>query len=292
MRDHYDFSDSTPNPYAKRMGRQIATDWQEHLCAAGTPPDLWCQSASRRLISARKLADPQLGVIQEALFQGCPEPVWPYGNATSINPLLVTLGVSQGDSPQAGDDTPAPLELPPAGRPHSHVNYPDPRRYWDKVRHLACAMATPPGGSETDAYALFGNMNLDPERNGNASSVVINPAFAEWVLRTIRWGLRPRWLVCLGLKGKLRGGSARQVFESIFELNVSKPDEEYQLIADPAERKCYRFREWEVRTGGDPLTVVFWPNHPSRHPFTDFSRWCDACEQFKDRHAGQIAGGA
>lgn len=294
MRDHYDFSDSTPNPYAKRMRRQIATDWQEHLRAAGTPPDLWCQSASRRLISARKLADPQLGVIQKGLCEGCPVPVWPYGNATSVNPLLVTLGVSPGDSPQAVDDTPAPLELPPAGRPHSHVkNYQDGTRYWDKVRHLARAMATPPGGSETDAYALFGNMNLDLGRCGDAASVDINPAFAEWVLRTIRWGLRPRWLVCLGLKGKLdRDRSSRQVFESIFELNVSKPDEEYQLIADPAERKCYRFREWEVRTGGAPLTVVFWPNHPSRHPFTDFSRWCDACEQFKDRHAGQIGGGA
>lgn len=273
MRDHYDFCDSTPN-----------------LRAAGIPPDLWCQSASRRLSSARSLAVSQLDAIQKALCEGCPVPTWPYGNATSINPLLVTLGVSPGDSPEAGDDTPAPLELPPAGRPHPHVqNYKDRPRYWNKVRHLARAMATPPGGSETDAYALFGNMNLDPRRNRDASRVKVNPDFAEWVLRTIRWGLRPRWLVCLGLKGKLDRGSSRQVFESIFELNVSKPDEEYQLIADPA----YRFREWEVRTGGEPLTVVFWPQHPSRPPFGgNFTRWCDACEQFKVRHAGQIDRGA
>lgn len=285
MRDHYDFSDSTPNPYAKRMGRR----WREHLRAAGTSPDLWCESASRRLSSARSLADSQLDAIQKALCEGCPVPIWPYGNATSINPLLVTLGVSPGDSPEAGDNTPAPLKLPPAGRPHSHVSYQDPRGYWDKIRHLARAMTTPPGGSETDAYALFGNMNLDPGRCGDAASVDVNRTFAEWVLRTIRWGLRPRWLVCLGLKVKLdQDRSLRDVFESIFQLNLRNPDEQY-LLRDSR----YYFREWALHTGTDhPLTVVFWPNHPSRHPFMDFSRWCDACEQFKVRHAGQIGRGA
>ena len=217
--------------------------------------------------------------------------------------MLVTLGASPGNSPQAGDNTPAPLELPPAGRPHPHVkNYRDGTGYWDKVRHLACAMATPPGGSKTDAYALFGNMNLDPGRNGDASSVVIDPAFAEWVLRTIKCRLRPRWLVCLGLKGKFEGDrSLRDVFESIFQLNLKNPDERY-LLRDsrpdapaqsaPKVPKRYYFSEWELRTGTDhPLTVVFWPNHPSHHPFKNFTRWHDACEQFKDRHAGQTGGG-
>ncbi len=216
-------------------------------------------------------------------------PVWPYGNATSINPLLVTLGASPGNSPQAGDNTPAPLELPPAGRPHPHVqNYRDLKGYWDKVRHLARAMATPPGGSKTDAYALFGNMNLDPGRSGSATNVDVNQSFAEWVLRTIKWGLRPRWLVCLGLKGKLEGDrSLREVFESTFELNLRRPDEQYRL-----RDSKYDFREWELHAGtGHPLTVVFWPNHPSRHPFVDLTRWHDACEQFKDRHAGQTGGG-
>ena len=154
-------------------------------------------------------------------------------------------------------------------------------------------MATPPGGSETDAYALFGNMNLDPRRNRDASHVKVNPDFAEWVLRTIRWGLRPRWLVCLGLMKKLdQDRSLRDLFESIFELNVSKPEEKHPLDPIPADRN-YWFREWEVRTGGEPLTVVFWPQHPSHPPFGgNFPRWCDACEQFKVRHAGQIGRGA
>ena len=275
MRDRYDFSDSKPNPYAKRMERQIAI-----------PSDLWCESATRRLRSARSLTALQLDCIHKALCEGCPVEAWPYGNATSINPLLVTLGPSPGGSPQAGDlDTPAHLELPPAGSPHPHVkNYADGRRYWDKVRHLARAVITPPDGSETDAYALFGNMNLDPARSGDASSVDINRTFAEWVLRTIKSQLRPRWLVCLGLTDKLRQDRAlRQTFESIFELDLRKPDEQYQLLAS---RYC--FREWEVHFGSDPLTVVLWPNHPSRHPFLDPKLWRGACEQFRVRHAERL----
>ena len=274
MRDHYDFSDSKPNPYAKRMERQIAI-----------PSDLWCESASRRLKSARSLTALQLDCIRKALCEGCPVEPWPYGNATSINPLLVTLGASPGNSPQAGDLDTGPLELPPAGLPHPHVeNYQDGSGYWDKVRHLARAVTTPTDGSETDAYALFGNMNLDPARSGDASSVDINRTFAEWVLRTIKCQLRPRWLVCLGLTGKFRQDRAvRQAFESIFELDLEKPDEKHQLLAS---RYC--FREWEVHAGRHPLIVVLWPNHPSRHPFGDFEQWRGACEQFRVRHAERL----
>lgn len=278
MRDRYDFSDSKPNPYAKRMEQQITI-----------PSDLWCESASRRLRAARSLTDPQLDYIHKALCEGCPVEPWPYGNATSINPLLVTLGVSPGDSPQSGDLDTSPLELPPAGSPHPHVNYPDPKGYWDKVRHLARAVITPPDGSETDAYALFGNMNLDPKRNGDASRVVINPIFAEWVLRTIKCQLRPKWLVCLGLTVKLRQDRVlRQTFESIFELDLGKPDKRYQLLASTSSTYC--FREWEVHAGSDPLTVVLWPNHPSWPPFRrNFKQWCGACEQFQVRDAERLS---
>ena len=103
------------------------------------------------------------------------------------------------------------------------------------------------------------------------------------VLRTIEGGLRPRWLVCLGLKGLLdQNRPVREAFESILKLDLDKPHEKYRLL----ESK-YHFREWRVRTGSAPLTVVFWPNHSSRHPFTgtDIGKWRDACEQFKERHA-------
>ena len=313
MRDYYDFSDSKPNPYAKRMKRPVTIRLDDD---AGdfNRDDLWGESATRRLSAAKSLTRSQLSAIQQALLDGCPwKPadlgadgrVWPYGNATSINPMLVTLGASPGNSPQVGDaEEPDHLELPPAGSPHCHVHYRDPNRYWDKVRHLVRTMLIPtvagedPSSgqrevparmSETDAYALFGNMNLDSGRSGSASGVSIDRAFAEWVLRTIRHGLRPRWLICLGLKAKLHPARIEGgIFESVFELDLRKPDAEYQLNAWPK----YSFSEWEVHTGEAPLTVVLWPNHPSRLPFKDFLKWCDACEQFKDRHARTMREGA
>ena len=61
--------------------------------------DLWSDSVSERLRSADALSEPKLEAVHAALCEGCPVEPWPYGNATSINPLLVTLGPSPGNSP-------------------------------------------------------------------------------------------------------------------------------------------------------------------------------------------------
>ena len=302
MRDHYDFSDSKPNPYAERMKRQVTARSDEDTSNVNRD-ELWGESASRRLNAARSLTARELSSIQQELLDGCPwKPAdlvndgraWPYGNATSINPLLVTLGASPGESPQAGDsDALDHLELPSAGSPHPHVYYQDTSFYWDKVRYLAHTILSSTSGlepkegyqgpcTEADAYALFGNMNLDTGRSGSASGVEFDPTFAAWVLRIINNGLRPRWLICLGLMDELTKNSRlRQAFESTLKLDLDKPHERYRLFDFR-----YSFREWEVRTGRAPLTVVFWPNHPSRHPFAGKvdGRWRDACEQFKERH--------
>ena len=259
------------------------------------PHDLWSLSASQRLKAARTLTRSQLATVQEQLCEGCPVAPWPYGNATSINPMLVTLGPSPGNSPAPGDiASPACLELPPAGEPHPHVYYEDTKGYWDSVRHLARIMLTPSAGSENDAFALFGNMNLSPERSGSASKVKIDPSFARWVLRTIRYGLRPRWLVCLGLTTRLKdkeNRTLRQAFESLLDLDIDKPDEKYPFESErpPINSKAtYYFLEWEVPTGDIPLTVVFWSQHPSRPPLNTCAKWRSASERFLDRHAKDI----
>ena len=61
--------------------------------------------------------------MHAALVEGCPVEPWPYGNATSINPLLVTLGPSPGGSPDLSVPDPAlrPLDLPTAGERHPHT---------------------------------------------------------------------------------------------------------------------------------------------------------------------------
>ena len=101
------------------------------------------------------------------------------------------------------------------------------------------------------------------------------------MLRTVRDKLRPRVLVCLGLKGK---PEAVELLSAAFDgFDAAGPHAEHPLA-------CYRrsrfvFREWEC-TGphGNRIKVVLWPQHPSRAPFTNLATWRDACREFADRH--------
>ena len=141
----------------------------------------------------------------------------------------------------------------------------------------------PPCSSAEDAYALFGNLNLDTHRSGSASRVEIDPVFARWVLETIRDKLRPSILVCLGLKGIKNDPSMRKIreaFETTFELKLGKPDEKHTFDG-------YSFEEWNVNVADGPLKIAFWPNHPSRHPFSNPEKWETACEEFKNRLSGR-----
>ena len=240
---------------------------------------VWGETASQRLAAARRLTEPQLESIQGWLCEGCPVQPWPLGNATSINPLLLTLGASRGNSPAQPDDEPTDvLDPPTAGKPHRHVRcYRDTGGYWDKIRYLACTLLAPPGGSEEDAYALFGNLNLDTRRSGSASRVDVSPDFAEWLLATIKHKLRPRFLVCLGLNDKLKKEPIRSAFETTFGLKLDEPD-------DKCRFDSYFFREWNVADG--QLKIVFWPNSPSQHPFSNnLEKWKTACEEFKNRNS-------
>ena len=182
--------------------------------------ELWGASRTARLSSALSLTSEELNAIRDDLRRGRTEPGWPYGSATSINPLLVILGASPGNSPQRGDRnfvTREPFDLPTAGKPHSGVFYPDTTGYWDKVKVLAQTLLDPDGSLEDDALALFGTMNLATAASASASAsdVQIDDSFARWVLATIRDGLRPRVLVLLGLRGRLKELS--KLFADTFE---------------------------------------------------------------------------
>lgn len=275
---HVERPDMRENPRPLGHG-QRAEVLHPLLEAAG----LWDDSAGRRLKAARSLAPASvLGRVQADLSSGCPVAPWPYGNATSVNPLLVTLGPSPGAAPDPTRPDPAelPFHLPTAGERHPHTTYEDPRRFWDKIRWLAQALLHTAGVAEDDAYALFGNMNLDTRRSGSASNVRIDPAFAAWVLRTVRDKLRPRFLVCFGLR---RRADAAGLLAAAFGFHATAPHAEHALA-------CYRrrrltFQEWDC-TGpsGNHIKIVHWPQHPSRPPFTSIDVWQAACREFVDRH--------
>lgn len=124
------------------------------------------------------------------ILRKCPLESWPYGNSTSINPLIVTLGPSPGGSP-SGEDWDKP-QAPTAGDRHPGTKYNDGKGYWDKVRFLVTRLLVTRGAiDEDDAHALFGNMNLDFHQSGDASRVQLKRDFGRWVLETIRDDFRP-----------------------------------------------------------------------------------------------------
>ena len=196
-----------------------------------------------RLRAARALNVREQETAHAALVEDCPVEPWPYGNATSINPLLVTLGASPGASPDPSVPDPAlrPLDLPTVGVRHPHTHYDDPKRFWRKIRHLACTVLGKGGIDEDDALALFGNMNLDTGRRGQARAVRIDPSFARWVLATIRDRLRPRFLVCLGLVSKPEAGLL--LAEAFDGFDPRSPHNE---VAFHADGKAWKFREWDT----------------------------------------------
>ena len=257
------------------------------MLSASEAARIWGDSIGERLDGARSLDGSMLAAVHEDLCEGCPVPVWPYGNATSINPLLVTLGASPGESPDRGVADPAgkPLELPTAGVRHPHTAYEDTKGFWRKVRGLARTVVRPATTSSEDSYALFGNMNLDPNRSGKARDVPIDPAFGEWVLRTIRDKLRPRFLICLGLKRK---PEAVELLSEVFDgFDAAKPYDEHPLAC--YRRSRYVFQEWDCAgSHGNQIKLVLWPQHPSRAPFTNLETWRGACEEFAGRHRGLV----
>ena len=251
-----------------------------------TSDEIWDASRRARLSSARALTSEALNAIHDDLRRGRVEPGWLYGSATSINPLLVILGASPGNSPRRGDRnfvTREPFGLPTAGKPHPGVFYPDSTGYWDKVKVLAQILVDHDGTLGDDALALLGTMNLATAASASASDVQIDDSFARWVLATIRDGLRPRVLVLLGLRGRLKELS--RLFADAFEgFDVRRPHHEYVL--ERYQTKRLVFREWELAGHhGSPMLLVDWPQHPSRSPFSDPLWWRVACEQFAARRS-------
>ena len=217
-----------------RSPGQLAAAWMlEGRFATMAETDtnhLWTDSARERLAAARGLSEPAQVEARARLRAGLPTADWPYGFATSINPLLVTLGVSPGSARSSKGRDPAkdPFVAPTAGQPHPHLTV--MRRatpFGERIRHLARTILRVGNLTDDDAYALFGNVVLDPGRSGTARAVRIDPQFAGWVLRAIRVHLRPRHLVCIGIKGHR---DAARLLEQTFDGFVrARPHREHRF---------------------------------------------------------------
>lgn len=260
----------------------------------GTPVStaLYSASVSARLRAAKYLSKAQLSELHEAMSSNCPVDPWPYGCTTVVNPLIVTLGASPGVSPASGDEeflTRPSQPMPTAGIAPRGTYYEDTRRFWHKIRVLAGSLLFEKARDIDEALALFGNMNLSTGASGQASQAQIEIEFAEWVLSTIAQFLRPRFLILLGLKSKLAAdANTVSVFHKTFpDFDLKLPSRTYAF--DHYERNRLAFKEWDVAIDqSQTLTIVQWPQHPSRAPFTNLSIWEAACSEFNARHCDEI----
>jgi hypothetical protein len=209
---------------------------------------------------------------------------WPYGMPSSINPFVVFLGPSPGNSPPADWVTRGGCQaysLPCAGNPHPNLYVSDTKKYWVRVRQLGSHIiqARAVGISESDSHALIGQLNLGTGHFGEAKNAPFESEYCRWVPDAILDYLRPSYVVLLGMRSRLgRTGSGFDPMNRL-EINWAKPDDCFSFAACKVSK--FVFRIWNrKRPDGKLIRVVMWPQHPRRPPMTKDQMWLEAAREF------------
>lgn len=225
-------------------------------------------AASRARAAANLLPAERQAILTRLLYAGA----WPFGMPTSVNPLVLALGASPGNSPATtawnGIAPQLPYPPPTFGEPHVGLNYPDGSSYWTKMRLLLAGLVRliDPDASDRDALAVSGQLNLGTGMFGRATMAATEADVTQWAATLVSGALSPRLLVTVGLDGLLKDRGLNSKLAA-GGLNVSWQRPDY---TEPLDGYRYRFKVWHAkRADGAPITVVGWPNHPSRHPFGD-----------------------
>lgn len=226
---------------------------------------LYGPTALGRISSASAMGPEERAEILQTLSANTPYPPWPRGMPTSVNPLVVIVGVSPGASP--AHEGPAFLGdyTPTFGVPAPGFNYRDTSFYWDKVRLLATGFVRLWGEAldERDCLALSGHLNLGTGMFGSASAVAVESDVVRWVSDVLP-RLHPRLVIGLGLVGLLTNRSHGAIREAWVAGGLSVDWLKPELITYSE----YRFRRYRTYcASGDPIDFILWPNHPSRPPF-------------------------
>jgi hypothetical protein len=208
---------------------------------------------------------------------------WPRWMPASLDPKLILVGVSPGNSPAANDLSIADnyTSIPTVNiSAKSHYYCPDGRRYWDKIRYLAHKFFLREGTvtTEQDALSLCSHYNLGVGMAGKASENAVERDVIAWVSRLLNKVQKPDLIVLFGLRGILSSSQASTWWNCAGGLPVN-------WTTWQAEKNLkgysYKFREWTViNARNDKIKIVMWPNHPSRHPFADINVWKRSVNQY------------
>ncbi len=131
---------------------------------------IWASRPRDRLAAIRAPGATERTALVDRLIQHAPTGHWPFGMPTVVNPLLVVVGVSPGNSPTVGGDIWADDADPPPtfGEPHPGFFVADTSGYWAKIRELCKVVVRGWDASLSDdeCYALSGHFNLGTGRFG------------------------------------------------------------------------------------------------------------------------------
>ena len=226
------------------------------------------------------------------LLEGSPFSEWPGGMPASIDPELVFIGVSPGNSPMPEDaasgqavlQAPRFISAPTVRKPsNSHFYYPDSSKYWEKLRYLAHQYFLQKNEAITENAAISrcSHFNLGTGDAGSATKNDVEEDVVKWVSRLLDRIHKPEIVILFGLNGILKDDTISSWWNHSKGLTVpwSTPHEERRLMS--YQGRNYRFREWRVTaSNGNEIKLVIWPNHPSRPPFRNAEIWQRAVREY------------
>ncbi|MDO8895442.1 hypothetical protein [Nitrosomonas sp.] len=242
--------------------------------------------ALKRLKSLPKV---EIDKIVNQLVTATPEKTWPDGFPASIDPKLLLIGISYGNSPdknsenkrqnEEGDFASQPCAIKDKS---SHFYYPDTRRYWEKLRYLSHSYFKNSCNSfsETDAISLTTHINLGTGSAGKASVADVEEEYVKWASKLVNCNHNPDLVILFGLSRIIRDRKVNQWWnhQTGIQIDWEKPDYTREFSANG---KKYKHRLWTAtNSNGHQIKIDIWPNHPSRHPFGSFDLWKQSVDEF------------
>jgi len=226
---------------------------------------LFSDKPRNRIAAAGALDESARRAVLDRLAFDAPYKPWPRGMPGSVNPLLVVVGVSPGDSPAADQAAFLSDYTPTFGEPAAGFKYPDTSHYWQKVRLLSRELLRIWDSTltEDECLALTSHLNLGTGMFGSASMAAIELEVVRWVSATIL-RFHARVVIGLGLIEFLTSPRRNDLRTAWNEGGLMVA----WTVPNVLTRGAFRFRSFVAR-GIDERTiqVLLWPNHPSRVPF-------------------------
>ena len=208
---------------------------------------------------------------------------WPHGMPTSAAPVWIAIGLTPGggkgkEKPLKSSDDQLTFGQPAGKRPTEDCPNGDglfwgkDTDYFVKIRSLFLKLGHLHDSrlSEDSCLALSGHLNLGTGQNADGSKASLEPQIIRWISSLLANHFRPTVIIALGWFGRLGEISKHWNHAGGLHVEWDSP----RLMRFEADGRNYHFRIWVGKNrNGDSVTIIGWPNHPRKRPFTEMPIW-------------------